>query len=180
MGEPLPFEQGDLTQRGHAIEARLYAEDPANDFAPSLGMLTVWYMPHLPNVRIDSGVVQGSAITHHYDPMLAKIIAWGADREAARQRLVHALEQMAVLGVRTNLGFLIELLCHPAFQAGALHTGFLQEHRESLLRADTPPVEVLAALAILATSARRSATTATAQPSIPNVWERFGRWRLGE
>ncbi len=186
MGERLPFNQGDIEGRGHAIEARLYAEDPANEFAPSLGTLSVWQMPNLPGVRIDSGVERGSVITHHYDPMLAKIIAWGADREQARQRLLNALQQALVLGVRTNLELLIEILRHPAFQAGELHTGFLRQHTELLTPpADVPDV-VLVGLATLAALPRSRVATPSRLGGTPdqdrrviNVWEQLGRWRLG-
>ncbi|MCS7066266.1 MAG: ATP-grasp domain-containing protein [Fimbriimonadales bacterium] len=178
-GEPLPFEQGEIGQRGHAIEARLYAEDPANDFAPSLGTIAVWHAPHLPGVRLDSGVEQGSAVTHHYDPLLAKIIAWGVGREQACHRLISALQQMAVLGVRTNLELLIGVLSHPAFQAGALHTGFLQEHAELLTPEGVASPEVLVALAILALTGQRKRAIPTAEQPALSVWEQLGRWRLG-
>jgi 3-methylcrotonyl-CoA carboxylase alpha subunit len=177
MGEALPFEQHDIILRGHAIEARLYAEDPTHDFAPSLGRLEVWHAPQLPGVRIDTGVERGSVITHHYDPMLAKVIAWGETREHARRRLLQALQQIAVLGVRTNLPFLIEVLAHPDFQEGKLHTRFLQEHPELMQSAAEPPAEVLLALAIL-TSRATPRPSATLQPALPNIWEQLGHWRI--
>ncbi len=177
MGEALPFEQHNITTRGHAIEARLYAEDPTHDFAPSLGRLEVWHAPQLPGVRIDSGVERGSVITHHYDPMLAKVIAWGETREHARRRLLQALQQIAVLGVRTNLPFLMEVLTHPDFQAGKLHTRFLHDHPELMQSAVEPPVEVLLALAMLA-SRTAPRPSATAQPTPPNIWEQLGHWRI--
>lgn len=193
MGDALPFEQSDIVSRGHAIEARLYAEDPANHFAPSLGTVAVWHTPHLPGVRIDSGVEQGSHITHHYDPLLAKIIASGRDREQARRRLLHALQRMAVLGIRTNQAFLIDVLSHPAFQAGRLHTGFLQEHGlvpstiVSEGRADESfgtvshscPPEVLVALALLALNEPRRGMPVATEVSVSDVWRQLGRWRLG-
>ncbi|MCS6919451.1 MAG: ATP-grasp domain-containing protein [Fimbriimonadales bacterium] len=168
-------------QRGHAIEARLYAEDPENDFAPSLGELRAYQQPHLPGVRFDSGVEAGSAITHHYDPMLAKVIAHAPDRPTAIRRLVNALEQTVALGVRTNQAFLIELLQHPAFLQGALHTGFLQEHPIRALP-DAPPEPVLLALALLEPLARgRKQAVATRDGGnavAPSPWESLGRWRL--
>ena len=179
MGEPLPFEQSEIPLRGHAMEARLYAEDPANDFAPSLGTIATWHAPHLPGVRIDSGVEQGSLVTHHYDPLLAKIIAWGMDREQARQRLLHALQRMAILGIRTNQEFLINVLSHSAFQAGRLHTGFLQEHSELLTPEVEAPPEALVALAMLAMIGQRISAASKADSPAPNVWEQLGRWRLG-
>ncbi|MCS7300996.1 MAG: ATP-grasp domain-containing protein [Fimbriimonadales bacterium] len=169
-----------LTQRGHAIEARLYAEDPEHEFAPSLGTLIAYQQPHLPGVRFDSGVEAGSEITHHYDPMLAKVIAYAPDRPTAIQRLINALEQTVVLGVRTNQAFLIDLLRHPAFLAGALHTGFLQEHPIAPAE-PTPPEPVLLALALLEPLARARAqrfahTDAHSAPLSP--WHTLGRWRI--
>jgi len=166
--------------RGHAIEARLYAEDPDNDFAPALGTLLAYAQPHLPGVRFDSGVETGAVITPHYDPMIAKVIAHASDRPSAIRRLINALEQTVALGVRTNQAFLIDLLQHPAFQAGELHTGFLSEHRVS--RVDTsPPEPVLIALALLEPLTRAQAPRAGASDGgvrFPSPWERFGRWRV--
>jgi propionyl-CoA carboxylase alpha chain len=167
-------------QRGHAIEARLYAEDPDNDFAPALGALLAYAQPHLPGVRFDSGVETGAVITPHYDPMIAKVIAYASDRPSAIRRLINALEQTVALGVRTNQAFLIDLLQHPAFQAGELHTGFLTEHRVSR-GADTLPEPVLIALALLepltrAQSARAGASDGSVR--FPSPWEQFGRWRV--
>ncbi len=183
-GERLDPTLFSLQQRGHAMEVRLYAEDPANEFAPSLGTLSVWETPHLPGVRVDSGVSAGSVITHHYDPMLAKIIAHAPDRPTTLRRLVSALEQMAVLGVRTNLTFLIRLLHHPAFVAGELHTGFLKEH--TILAEPTelaPPAEVLCALALVDTLARRTAGGVSGsnetKSATPSPWQTTGYWRLG-
>ncbi|MDW8050966.1 MAG: biotin carboxylase N-terminal domain-containing protein [Armatimonadota bacterium] len=169
--------------RGHAIEARLYAEDPENDFAPSPGTLTVYHQPHLPGVRFDSGVEAGSVITHHYDPMIAKVIAHAPDRPSAIRRLVNALEQTVVLGVRTNQAFLIDLLQHPAFMAGDLHTGFLQEHRVSA-PAGLPPTPVLLGLALLEPLTRQRTQQPVAADgyryAIPSPWEQLGRWRIGQ
>ncbi len=128
-GEPLPFRQEDLGQHGHAIECRLYAEDPARDFMPSTGILHVYDPPEGPGVRVDSGVAAGDAVTPHYDPMLAKLVVHGVDRADAIARTRAALEDFAVLGVTTNVAFLDALMAHEAFAAGDLHTGFLEEHR---------------------------------------------------
>ena len=166
--------------RGHAIEARLYAEDPDNDFAPALGALLAYAQPHLPGVRFDSGVETGAVITPHYDPMIAKVIAYASDRPSAIRRLINALEQTVALGVRTNQAFLIDLLQHPAFQAGELHTGFLTEHR--VLRvADAPSEPVLIALALLEPLTRAQAPRTGASDGgvrFPSPWEQLGRWRI--
>jgi 3-methylcrotonyl-CoA carboxylase alpha subunit len=179
-GERLELETP--SQRGHAIEARLYAEDPENDFAPSLGTLVAYQQPHLPGVRFDTGVEIGSVITHHYDPMIAKVIAHAPDRATAIRRLVNALEQTIVLGVRTNQAFLIEVLQHPAFVEGALHTGFLNKHPIRAAESQ-PPAEVLIALALLE-PLTRSKSRATlrrdgAGEIAPSPWESFGKWRVG-
>jgi len=168
--------------RGHAIEARLYAEDPENEFAPSLGTLVAYHQPHLPGVRFDSGVETGAVITHHYDPMIAKVIAHAADRTTAIHRLVNALEQTVVLGVRTNQAFLIELLQHPAFVEGALHTGFLSMHPIQTTESQ-PPAEVLIALALLEPLTRSTSRAALRHGDtgavFPSPWETFGKWRVG-
>src|SRR6185503_18180093 len=124
-GEPLPWAQGSLAQRGHAIEVRVYAEDPARNDLPQAGPLLLYREPSMPGVRIDSGVVEGGEIGVHYDPLVAKLIADGETREAARRRAVEALRQYPILGIRTNVAFLIELLEHPRFVAGDIDTRFL-------------------------------------------------------
>ena len=177
-GEPLTLEPP--AQRGHAIEARLYAEDPENDFAPALGTLLAYAQPHLPGVRFDAGVETGSVITPHYDPMLAKVIAHAPDRLTALQRLINALEQTIALGVRTNQAFLIDLLQHPAFQAGDLHTRFLEEHRVAPAETN-PPVPVLTVLALLEPLTRGQPARTAAPDGVartPSPWERLGRWRI--
>ena len=137
QGEALPFAQQDVELRGHAIEARLYAENPAQEFLPQTGVLARWRAPR--GVRVDSGVEQGSRVSSHYDPMLAKIAAHGANREEARSRLLAALRESCALGVVTNRDFLIACLAHPGFVSGKASTGFISEHRASL--AGSTPLE---------------------------------------
>jgi 3-methylcrotonyl-CoA carboxylase alpha subunit len=147
-GEPLPLSQNEITSRGHAIEARVYAEDPAGGkFLPSLGTLLRWREPNGPGIRVDSGFEQGMTVPPYYDPMLAKVIASGESRDAALHRLERALAEFVVLGVGNNIHFLGELLRHPAFQSGATHTGFLPEHFPRWQPAPGVPDLVLAALA---------------------------------
>ena len=150
-GQPLPWSQADLTQRGHAIEVRVYAEDPARDDLPQAGPLLLYREPAMPGVRVDAGVVEGGEISVHYDPMIAKLIASAETREAARQRALAALRQYPILGIRTNVPFLIALLEHPRFVSGDLDTRFL-EHEGAALRASLatdPAEEVLAVAAAL-------------------------------
>jgi len=127
QGRPLPFAQSDVALRGHAIEARLYAEDPAADFLPSIGRLVAWRPGEGEGVRIDTGVEADSVVTPYYDSMLAKIIGFGADREQARLRLISALEQTFVAGVATNRDFLLDALRRPKFVEGRATTAFIQE-----------------------------------------------------
>jgi acetyl-CoA carboxylase biotin carboxylase subunit len=137
-GNPLPFGQGDLKAEGHAIEARLYAEDPANDFLPSTGKVFDLRLPALEGLRIDSGIESGIEVGIHYDPMLAKLIARGEGRDAAIRKLAYALRQSSIQGLRTNRDFLIRLLDHPDFRRGVAHTGFIAEHLNELIADDDP------------------------------------------
>jgi acetyl-CoA carboxylase biotin carboxylase subunit len=132
-GGPLPFGQPDVSQRGHAIECRVYAEDPEAGFLPQAGRLLLYREPDGPGVRVDSGVVEGGEVTVHYDPLLAKLIAHAPTRAAAIARAQVALRQFPVLGIRTNVPFLIRLLGHPAFRAGEVDTGFIDRELPALL-----------------------------------------------
>jgi acetyl-CoA/propionyl-CoA carboxylase biotin carboxyl carrier protein len=150
-GEPLPWSQAHLSQRGHAIEVRVYAEDFARGDLPQAGPLLLYREPAGPGVRVDSGVREGDAISVHYDPMIAKLIATGETREAARARALAALRQFPVLGVRTNIPFLIRLLEHPRFVAGAIDTHLVDREGEALRAASlTPPTADVRAIADLA------------------------------
>jgi len=150
-GEPLPWRQEALGQRGHAIEARVYAEDPARNDLPQAGPLLLYREPSMPGIRVDAGVIEGSEVSVHYDPLLAKLIAWGETRDAARRRALAALRSYALLGIKTNIALLIELLEHPRFVAGSIDTGFLDAEGDAIrarLSGVTPPIiEAVAAAA---------------------------------
>jgi acetyl-CoA carboxylase biotin carboxylase subunit len=145
-GDPLPFVQSDLRQTGHAIECRLYAEDPRNHFLPAIGKIHTFLPPTAPGVRVDSGIQSGDAISMHYDPIIAKIIVYNRTRAAAIQRMQQALSETVILGTTTNIDFLQALLAHPVFAAGAIDTNFVDTHLESLL----PPLPELPDLALIA------------------------------
>ncbi|MDU8497820.1 acetyl/propionyl/methylcrotonyl-CoA carboxylase subunit alpha [Pseudomonas syringae] len=133
-GEPLPITQEQVPLIGHAIEVRLYAEDPANDFLPATGTLELYRESASGHgKRVDSGVSEGDNISPFYDPMLGKLIAWGENREQARLRLLGMLDEFAVGGVRTNLAFLRRIIAHPAFAAAELDTGFIPRYQDQLL-----------------------------------------------
>jgi acetyl-CoA carboxylase biotin carboxylase subunit len=138
-GRPLPFSQADVSRRGHAIECRIYAEDPANDFLPSVGPLLQVAEPSGPGVRVDSGVRSGDAVTVHYDPMLAKLIVHAPDRDAAIRKMDRALKNYAILGPQTNIAFLQAVLNHSEFRAGNLSTHFIEDHFSNWARSKPPP-----------------------------------------
>jgi geranyl-CoA carboxylase alpha subunit len=124
-GKELPFDQSQIAHRGHAIEVRLYAEDPAGGFLPQTGPILLWERPCGPGIRVDHGIETGGEVTPFYDPMLAKIVADGRTREEARTRLIRALEETALLGVTTNREFLIDILSRERFAKGEATTAFI-------------------------------------------------------
>ena len=125
-GEPLTLQQEDIQPRGHAMECRIYAEDPYHDFVPSTGTLLRWRPPSGPGLRLDSGVVQGQEVSIYYDPMLAKLTAWAPTRDLSLRRMEVALSQFLVLGVVTNIPLLRAVVGHPQFRRGDYDTGFLE------------------------------------------------------
>jgi acetyl-CoA carboxylase biotin carboxylase subunit len=147
-GERLPWTQGALAQRGHAVEARVYAEDPVNEFLPQAGPLLLYREPRAPGLRIDSGVTEGSEISVHYDPMIAKVTGSAETRPLAIARLASALRDFPILGVRTNIPFLLRILEHPRFQDGSIDTRFLDREGKSMAAApDEMPAFLRSALA---------------------------------
>jgi 3-methylcrotonyl-CoA carboxylase alpha subunit len=155
-GERLPLAQDEIAIRGHSIEARIYAEDPQRDYLPSIGTLVHLRSPvETPEVRVDTGVRQGDAITPFYDPMIAKLIVWGTDRDAAVLRLAAALAAYEIVGVTTNLGLLQAIAGSSAFLAADLDTGFIGRHIHAEPAADAPEPAVLAAAALAILDGRR-------------------------
>jgi acetyl-CoA/propionyl-CoA carboxylase biotin carboxyl carrier protein len=172
-GEPLGFTQDDVTLTGHAVEARVYAEDPSRGFLPTGGTVLVYAEPSGEGVRVDSGVAQGSEVGSSYDPMLAKVIAHGPERATALARLDTALRELVLLGPTTNVAFLRALLADPDVQSGALDTG-LAEQVADTLPAPAAPRDVLAAAAL--------ARALDLEPAGPVVdpFALPGGWRIGE
>src|SRR5580692_5717018 len=132
-GEPLPFGQEDISIRGHAVECRLYAEDPDNNFFPSPGKILTRRTPSGPGIRLDDGVYEGFTVSTEYDPMLAKLIAWGENRAGAVARLERALDEYSVTGIKTNSALLLGILRNPDFQRGEIFTRWLDERLPDLL-----------------------------------------------
>jgi 3-methylcrotonyl-CoA carboxylase alpha subunit len=183
-GEPLPRSQDELAINGHAVEARIYAEDPAKNFLPSTGRITHLATPAVSrHVRIDTGVRAGDTITPFYDPMIAKLIVWDTDRPAALARMRTALEQFQVVGVTTNTEFLARLVACEAFASADLDTGLIERNRALLIPA--PPfagdeVLALAALAELLAIERRAKERAAGSADPCSPWGACDGWRLNQ
>lgn len=146
-GEPLPLQQEQIKIQGHAIECRIYAEDPAQDFMPSTGPIRFLKAPQNTGIRIDTGIQKGSFISMHYDPMIAKLIAWGDNRNQALQRLEKALANYNIGGVKTNIPFLQSIIQHPTFIQAEIHTDFLKEESITLPEIDDDRFILMAAAA---------------------------------
>ena len=181
-GEPLPAAQDEIRLNGHAIEARLYAEDPARDFAPSIGRLSTFRMPEeTASVRVDAGVRQGDAVSIHYDAMIAKLICHGATRAEALGSLQAALAACDVVGVVTNLDLLGRVAGSEAFRAGAVDTGFIERHAATLLApqaAATPAVLAVATLGLAVLEAEQAAEHVAASADPHSPWAARDGWWL--
>jgi 3-methylcrotonyl-CoA carboxylase alpha subunit len=179
-GERFPFEQTDLSQRGHAIESRIYAEDPAAGFLPSTGKLLQVIKPGGPGIRVDSGFSAGNVVTHFYDPLLAKLIVYAESRETAIRRMQAALRDYVVQGVTTNIDFLQAVLVHPDFQSGTVTTRWV-ETRLNWKPASEVSINFLIAAA-LANHSRSGITAEGAgatEPDPYSPWKDPGGFRLG-
>ena len=172
-GEPLTIRQQDVAWRGHAIECRVYAEDPDNQFYPSTGRIAALREPSGPGVRVDSGVWEGLDVSLHYDPMLAKLIVWGEDRPAALDRLRRALREYLLLGLRTDLPLYHFLLRHPDFLAGRFDTGFLEREWQAGAWLD----DELARQAAIAVALAAAEQEAPAVPAAPKAACESLAWR---
>ncbi len=183
VGEPLPLAQDALAIRGHAIEARIYAEDPDRGFLPSIGRISHWRMPDEDGrVRVDTGYRAGDDVSPFYDPMLAKVIAWGEDRERAREALLRALRDCEVAGVTTNTAFLGRVVAHPAFAQARLDTGLIEAQRDALFpppAAAKPQLLLAAAIAELVALRDATAASAAASPDPHSPWNTVDAWWNG-
>jgi 3-methylcrotonyl-CoA carboxylase alpha subunit len=174
-GERLPLEQAQIGRRGHAIEARIYSEDPRRGFLPSVGCVRRFaHPPADEGWRIDAGIADGDVVSVHYDPMIAKVVASGPDRASALQRLRHYLDRTAVFGVASNLPLLRALAAHPAFAAGDVDTGFVDRELDALTGDTEPAPEAVLLAASVALQAREPPADANASP-----WALADGWRAG-
>ncbi len=182
FGEKLAKQQEELEINGHALEARIYAEDPDRDFLPATGLLAHLRFPKdSQHVRIDTGVRQGDTVSMHYDPMIAKLIVWDHTREGCLRRMANALSETQVVGVTSNIDFLYSLVTHHAFQDAQLDTGFIERHHEHLFPGNVQVSEnilCLAALYILLERSRQAAITAATTADASSPWHFTHGWRV--
>jgi acetyl/propionyl-CoA carboxylase alpha subunit len=177
-GEPVPWRQEQLTQRGHAIECRVYAEDPVS-FLPQAGRILLYREPVAPGIRIDAGVAEGAEVPVFYDPLLAKLIAYGETRDVAIERARAALADYAILGLSTNVAFLRRVLDHRRFRSGAIDIGFVDAEHEVLTRHDSlgARAAALAAAVVHEASGPETPTLPLQQASAPDPWTSLSGWR---
>ncbi|MFK2879169.1 acetyl/propionyl/methylcrotonyl-CoA carboxylase subunit alpha [Rhodanobacter hydrolyticus] len=179
-GEPLPFTQEQVASHGHAIEVRLYAEDPEQNFLPGSGKLHTLRLPAPSrHVRIDGGVAQGDTVTIFYDPMIAKLIVWDADRPQALQRLREALAECEIEGPKSNIAFLERLVRHPAITGASIDTGYLDRHLDEFVIGDEEP-DARTLFAAAAAALLHDETHVAANPADPHSpWASADAWRVG-
>ncbi|PIE90762.1 MAG: pyruvate carboxylase subunit A [Acidobacteria bacterium] len=170
-----PFEQDQLHIHGHAFEARIYAEDPENNFFPQTGKVVTYCEPNGSFTRMDSGITAGCDVSVYYDPMLAKLITFGACREEARQKMAHALGQTCIHGVKTNLSFLKDVFREPVFRSGEFHTGYIDE-----VFPDYKMNDDLLDSALGLSLIRSKQTMGKTREVVKGPWQRLGTWRASK
>lgn len=176
-GHKLPVEQSELSNHGHAIEARIYAENPENNFLPCIGKLTHLRTPAgSDDVRVETGVREGDEVSMYYDPMIAKLLTWGPDRETALKRMHAALGQYQIVGPPTNIAFVRRAVLHPTFMRGQVDTGFIAANRGDLLpKPGAVPANSVTGLAVLYMLLAEQHAAKTADPQSP--WSEASMWR---
>jgi acetyl-CoA carboxylase biotin carboxylase subunit len=180
-GMKLTLKQEDLIQRGHAIECRIYAEDPSNGFLPSIGTLERVESPTGPNVRDDTGIYAGMEVTPYYDPMLSKLVVSSENREESINKMIWALSRYVVLGVTTNIPFLQKVLSHKEFKAGNITTHFIDNYfKDWTIAKEGLPIAAIVSLAVYDSMHSRTQETVRYKESDPHSpWKHVGRWRMG-
>ncbi|MCK4547954.1 MAG: acetyl-CoA carboxylase biotin carboxylase subunit [Candidatus Eisenbacteria sp.] len=178
-GEPLGIRQEDLLQRGHAIECRVYAEDPENNFLPCAGKILFAEEPVGPGIRVDSGIYSGYTVPVHYDPILSKVIVWAETRDEAIQKMRQALAAYPILGIRTIVPFLGAVLDHPEFVGGNTYTDFIDEHlKDWTLETDEGDVLDAALIAGALATSKRTTDLPAGVRRMPTPWETLGKWEI--
>jgi acetyl-CoA carboxylase biotin carboxylase subunit len=182
-GEKLSFKQEALHQKGHSIECRIYAEDPLNNFLPSSGKVLFLKEPKGPGVRHDCGIYSGCEVPIYYDPILAKLIVWSENRELACQRMINALNDYVILGIKTTIVFLKDVISHPQFKAGKTTTGFIKMHFDEMEGKKKTEKNLEVALIASAFDSLNSTQPRkgeeTLQKEMFSPWQSLGKWRIG-
>jgi acetyl-CoA carboxylase, biotin carboxylase subunit len=173
-GEKLPFKQEDLKMSGHAVEVRVYAEDPTNNFLPDIGTLKTYKRPQGHGVRVDDGFEEGMTIPFYYDPMIAKLIARAESREAAIEKMIRAIDEYEITGLETTLGFCKFVMQHDAFRSGNFDTRFVENYfkPEVLQPKPNDDEQLIAALLATTLSAEKASNTTPATQSKTSLWKR--------
>lgn len=182
-GLSLSKQMHSLSQRGHAIECRIYAEDGENNFLPSSGRILHYTEPLGPGIRVDSGITSGSEITIDYDPIMAKLIVHAPDRESAIRKMIDSLQNYKIVGVKTSRKFMVDVLRHPDFRAGHTFTNFISEHMTERTAVDGGYEALAAAVASVASLTRHRAVVGSGgdgQAVIPSPWHTLGPWQIGD
>jgi acetyl-CoA carboxylase biotin carboxylase subunit len=180
-GEDLTLQQSDLVQRGHAIECRIYAEDPSNGFIPSVGLIKEMDEPTGPNIRVDSGITSNLQVSPYYDPMLAKLAAYAENREESLQKMIWALSHYAVMGVTTNISFLKQVLEHQEFINGNITTHFIDNYfKDWTVAKQGLTLDAILSLAVYdAMHSKKSEIVRYKEADPHSPWKYVGRWRVG-
>lgn len=180
-GEKIKIGQSDIEQRGHAIEARIYAEDPENNFLPCPGKILFLDEPSGPGIRVDSGIYGGWNVPPHYDPILSKLIVWSEDRETAIKRMSRALENYIIIGIKTNLGYLKRVVDTEKFTDGNYHTHFIDDNESELRmsKENLPQILALAAMAIAVSERKGTVATGIDRAQYSTTpWQELGEWEI--
>jgi len=181
QGEKLFLHQQDLAQRGAAIECRIYAEDPDNNFLPSIGKILYVQEPFGPGIRVDSSLYSGIEIPIYYDPILSKLITWAEDREKARLKMIQALSDYVIIGIKTQLSFLKAVMQHPEYIAGNLHTNFISQNMQNWREDYKQPYFKIALIAAAIASLNRSYSKSSTTKKINwDPWINLGPWEIGK
>ncbi|MFO7888790.1 MAG: acetyl-CoA carboxylase biotin carboxylase subunit [bacterium] len=178
-GEKLKLKQESLKQRGHAIESRIYAEDPSNSFFPSLGKIQLLQNPEGPGIRVDSGIYSGYEVSRFYDPILSKLITWGENREMSRKRMITALTNYIIMGIETTIPFLKDVMNHKDFITGKTMTNFIEKNFKCWNREKESKYFVPALIAAAVCSQNRQKTTDYKSRKVYNPWTTVGKWQVG-
>jgi len=177
-GEELPFRQDDLRQNGHSIECRIYAEDADNNFMPSAGKILFLKEPVGPGIRYDCGIYEGFEVPIYYDPILAKLIVWGKNREEARKRMILALKDNVILGVQTSIRFMLDVLEHPEFIAGNTFTNFIDINMKDRINHSTNDLDSILAVGAYSVFNEKPQNVSKVTNEMPTPWQTIGKWEI--